>query len=229
MAQIQGILALESKASDGANHLRTGEELELVVRWPHAAGFAGQKPDNDDWAFGRFVLRVPGGIQTTVPTDELLKNGRVALTLQRGGAHLFALCMGPVGRRSSHAWSEMTYCSKMVVDIDDGSGQRTLAAADLTTKIGQSLEIVPYRPPRAVKVGDDLPLRFYVHGRGVTHQRVEAIAPDGTRVVTQTNAHGLADFRIDRPGPWIFRMVVQDRGQERVAELVMTLAQGGAA
>jgi hypothetical protein len=84
--------------------------------------------------------------------------------------------------------------------------------------LGQRLEIVPEANPFGLRRLDRLPVRILFEGKPLAGVKVSALhrAAAKTHTLTAvTDGEGRATFRLDRPGPWLVRLVHMRRCTDR--------------
>ena len=137
---------------------------------------------------------------TTRPRTLDLEPDEVEHYLEEVGA---AETIGEQWRRSpDKAWRE-TYVkiAKTFVRVGDTTEDDSWSDA-----VGASLELVPAGDPTALSSGHDLTFVVLGSGKPLTGLAVGAVAGAGaTPALAKTDAQGRVRFRLDRPGPWLFR------------------------
>jgi uncharacterized GH25 family protein len=86
------------------------------------------------------------------------------------------------------------------------------------TVFGQRLEIVPEANPFGLRRMDSLPVRVLFEGKPLAGVKVSAHHRTAakTRTLTAvTDGEGRANFRLDRSGPWLVRLVHMRRCADR--------------
>ncbi|HZF15572.1 MAG TPA: DUF4198 domain-containing protein [Steroidobacteraceae bacterium] len=76
--------------------------------------------------------------------------------------------------------------------------------------IGQQLELVLIQNPVLLKPGDEEIVQLYLETKPLPNQVVFALHRDGdkfTRLMSTTDARGVARFRLNEPGVWVVRTV----------------------
>jgi uncharacterized GH25 family protein len=72
--------------------------------------------------------------------------------------------------------------------------------------VGASLELVPVSDPTALAAGQDLAFVLLWNGEPQADVAVGAVGGRGAvSALVKTDAHGTVTFRLDSPGPWLFR------------------------
>jgi len=137
---------------------------------------------------------------TTRPRTLELKPDEVEHYLHEVGA---GETIGAQWRRSAdRTWRE-TYVkvAKTFVRVGEAPKDESWREA-----AGASLELVPADDPTALSPGQDLPLVLLWNGKPLADLAVGAVAgAGGTPTLARTDAEGRVTFRLDRPGPWLFR------------------------
>lgn len=85
--------------------------------------------------------------------------------------------------------------------------------------VGAPLELVPASDPAHLVDGGQLTLRLLWNGKPVPDLAVGAVAGSGRApVLRRTDSGGQVSFRLDRPGPWLFRATLLRPAQGRSGE-----------
>jgi hypothetical protein len=136
----------------------------------------------------------------TRPRTLDLKPDEVEHYLQEIGA---VDTVGEQWRRSpDKAWRE-TYVkvAKTFVRVGDTRKDESWSEA-----VGASLELVPAGDPTALSSGQDLAFLLLSKGTPIADLAVGAVAAVSAKpALVKTDAEGRVTFRLDRPGPWLFR------------------------
>ncbi|TPV95219.1 MAG: DUF4198 domain-containing protein [Myxococcales bacterium FL481] len=210
-----------------ALRLRAGVGTALELQLDPQVGFDSSSRDSAlaSMNVGRFVARIPGGKQISLASDELQRTGRASFSVDRPGAAMVMLCVGPDGADASDAWQRVTHCAKTIYRVDGADGARPSEYEDpgILSKTGIPLEILPIMSPLHVRPGSDMGVRAYLFGHAGPDRRVVALRPDGSRDVQTTNRVGLANFRITQPGPWVIRVEADHQGRHVIGELVFAV------
>lgn len=217
------VATLIRAANKDALTLRAGIASILEIDVDDRAGFATQaRSDDSSLNVGRFVARLPGGLQTSLDADELIATRRVSLTVDRPGAAMVMLCVGPDGADASDAWQRVTYCSKTIYRVDhaDGTSPGDYEDPGVMTKAALPIELLPVMSPLHITPGSDMAVRGYLFGHAGEGRQVVAVRPDGSRDEQTTNRIGLANFRITQAGRWVIRLEAQHEGRDVIGELV---------
>jgi len=169
----------------------------------------------------RFVVRLPGGVQDTVPIDEKTAAGAATYTFPKAGPAMLMLCAGPKPAVPvADPTTMVTHCSKVVLAVGAGGE----GDDDLTGETGLPLDVEPLVSPARLRVGSELPVRFHYMGDEVGITEVVAIRPDGTVDRRATTRGAVAHFQITQPGRWVIRFVKTEPEGDRIGELVFEIA-----
>jgi uncharacterized GH25 family protein len=137
---------------------------------------------------------------TTRPRTLDLKPDEVEHYLEEIGA---VDTVGEQWRRSpDKAWRE-TYVKVAKTFVRVGDAQKDESWSE---PVGASLELVPASDPTALSSGHDLAFVVLWKGKPLAGLAVGAVAGAGAKpALATTDAQGRVTFRLDRPGPWLFR------------------------
>ena len=176
-----------------------------------------------DATVARFVVRLPGGVQDTVPVDLSSARTLVTYTFPSAGPAMLMLCAGPKGNAPDPT-TLVTHCSKVIVAVADGRGAGE-GGDDFTSETGLPLDVVPLVSPTHLGVGSELPVSFHYMTEEEGGIEVAALRPDGTIDRQTTNRSGVAHFQLTQSGRWVIRFVKAQPEGERVGELVFEIAE----
>ena len=111
--------------------------------------------------------------------------------------------VGEQWRRSpDKAWRE-TYVKVAKTFVRVGNAQKD---GSWSEAVGASLELVPATDPTALSSGHDLAFVVLWNGKPLAGLAIGAVAGAGAApALAKTDAQGRVTFRLDRPGPWLFR------------------------
>ncbi len=113
------------------------------------------------------------------------------------------------GERLQAARERYTRYLKAFVQVGD------VADGQSTRVLGQRIELVPARDLAAVKSGERLALQVRFEGRPLAGVLVEAFVRDAAGKAhgqqRVSDARGLVEFTLDRPGAWLVRTVHMQR------------------
>ncbi|WP_164928847.1 DUF4198 domain-containing protein [Gloeobacter violaceus] len=76
--------------------------------------------------------------------------------------------------------------------------------------LGKPIEIVPEQNPVNLQPGQNLGVRVLFEGKPLANRQIDALNTTSGKLVrlsARTDKEGRAGFRLDRPGPWIVRLV----------------------
>jgi hypothetical protein len=180
-------------------------------------------PGLSRWAeatVARFVVRLPGGVQDTVPIDA---RGLVTYTFPAAGPAMLMFCAGPKGDVPDPT-TLVTHCSKVIVAIEGGRATGE-GGDDFTSETGLPLDVVPLVSPVRLGVGSELPVSFHYMSEEEGGIEVAALRPDGTIDRQVTSRSGVAHFQLTQPGRWVVRFAKIEPSGERVGELVFEIAE----
>jgi hypothetical protein len=167
-----------------------------------------------DATVARFVVRLPGGIQDTVPID-------ASYTFPSAGPAMLMLCAGPKAAAPvADPATMVTHCSKVILAVGAGAG----GGEDFLGETGLPLDVEPLVSPVSLRVGSELPVRFHYLGEEEGITEVVAIRPDGSVDRQATSRSGVAHFQITQPGRWTVRFVKAEPEGDRIGELVFEVA-----
>ena len=136
----------------------------------------------------------------TLPRTLDLKPDEVRHYLQEVGAWD---TVGEQWRRSGgRTWRETyTKVAKTLVTVGDYRDGRSWSEP-----VGAMLELVPKSGPAALVDGSELTLRLLGNGKPLPDLAVGAVTGSGAApTLRRTDGEGQVSFRLDRPGPWLFR------------------------
>jgi hypothetical protein len=191
-----------------------GKAVSFSVGLPNVARWS-------DATVARFVVRLPGGVQDTVPIDEKTAQGAASYTFPTAGPAMLMLCAGPKGAAPvADPATMVTHCSKVILAV--GSGGE--GGEDFTGETGLPLDVEPLISPVRLSVGSELPVRFHYLGEEMGVTEVVAIRPDGTVDRQATSRSGVAHFQITQAGRWVIRFVKTEPEGDRIGELVFEIA-----
>jgi hypothetical protein len=174
---------------------------------------------------GRFAVRLPNGVQESIPLDGADANRPVTYTFPTSGPAMLMFCAGPKGEAPTGSWFEVSHCSKLIVDVSDHRG-RLDPSKDIgvTGETGLPIDVVPVLSPLGLTVGSVLPVSFHFMNEEQEEVEVAARRPDGTIDHQTTDSSGVAHFTLSQPGRWVIRLVKAEPKGERVGELVFEIA-----
>jgi hypothetical protein len=198
--------------------LRPGRPATLRLNAPGAAGW-------EDVSIGRFIARLPGGVQETIPVDAKRAGGLVTYNFPQGAA-LVMLCTGPKGDMRSDAWAHVTYCNKTLLT----SGSSMLKRADedpgaVLNRAGIPLEITPIFSPVGLTPGAELAVRAHVLGEKYSNAPVQSVRPDGSMEWQTTNASATATFKLPQAGKYTLRFMKTDADGDKIGEFVFEIRE----
>lgn len=81
-------------------------------------------------------------------------------------------------------------------------------------RAGLRFEIVPLSNPYSLKVGEELPVQVLFEGKPLADRTLFADNRDGDSITKKrqiTNPDGIANFKLDRKGVWLIRLVFMQR------------------
>jgi hypothetical protein len=118
-------------------------------------------------------------------------------------------------RSGARTWRE-TYTKVAKTFVTVGEPR---AGTSWNEPVGTPLELVPARDPADLVDGGELTLRLLGNGKPVPDLAVGAMAGSGAApVLRKTDSGGQVSFRLDRPGPWLFRATLLRPAQARSGE-----------
>jgi uncharacterized protein DUF4198 len=171
----------------------------------------------------RFVVRLPGGVQDTVPVDSKSAQGLATYTFPSSGPAMLMLCAGPKGAPVADPTTTVTHCTKMILTVDGAKPGE--GGDDFVGETGLPLDVEPLVPPNRLAVGSELPVRFHYMTEEEGNIEVAAIRPDGSVDKQVTSRSGVAHFQMTQPGRWVIRFAKAEGEGERVGELVFEIAE----
>jgi hypothetical protein len=174
-----------------------------------------------DASVARFVVRLPGGVQDTVPVDQKATQA-ITYTFPTPGPAMLMLCAGPKTGDQGDAFATATHCSKVIVDV--AGAKPGEGGDDFLGETGLPLDVVPLIAPPRLGVGSELPVSFHYMGEEEGGIEVAALRPDGTVDRQVTSRSGVAHFQLTQPGRWVVRFARVAPEGERVGELVFEIA-----
>jgi hypothetical protein len=191
-----------------------GKPVSFDVAMPGVARWA-------DASVARFVVRLPGGVQDTVPIDAKSAQGAASYTFPSAGPAMLMFCGGPKGAPVADPTTTVTHCTKVILNVGTG-GQ---GGEDFTGETGLPLDVEPLVSPVRLGVGSELPVRFHYLGEEEGVTEVVAIRPDGSVDRQLTSRSGVAHFQLGQAGRWVIRFVKMEPAGERIGELVFEIAE----
>jgi hypothetical protein len=174
-----------------------------------------------DATVARFVVRLPGGVQDTVPVDGKTAQGSAAYTFPSAGPAMLMFCAGPKGPAVADPTTAVTHCTKVVLSVGAGGA----GGEDFTGETGLPLDVEPLISPVNLRVGSELPVRFHYLGEEEGITEVVAIRPDGSLDRQKTSRAGVAHFQMTQVGRWVIRFVKVLPEGDRIGELVFEIAE----
>jgi Domain of unknown function (DUF4198) len=174
-----------------------------------------------DATVARFVVRLPGGVQDTVPIDVKAAQG-AAYTFPSAGPVMLMFCGGPKATTPvADPTTMVTHCSKVILNVGTGGE----GGDDFAGETGLPLDVEPLVTPVRLRVGSELPVRFHYLGEEVGGTEVVAIRPDGSVDRQVTSRSGVAHFQMTQAGRWVIRFVKTEPQGDRIGELVFEIAE----
>jgi hypothetical protein len=209
----------------------------LIVRAPNGAislraragrpvSFEIAVPGIESWAsaeVARFVARLPGGTQSTVPIDARGPKALISYTFPAPGQAMLMLCVGP-RRLAGGRDREPTHCSKAIINVG-AERQVVQATDDVTGETGMPLDVEPLVSPATLGVGSILPVRFHYMNEEEGAAEAVALRPDGSIDRQVASRSGVAHFQLTESGRWIIRFGKLESDGERIGELVFEVAE----
>ena len=197
---------------------KVGQPVKFSLNLPDKADFSQAN-------VGRFVIRTADRQVSLKPKHPAAGLKEIPFTFTQPGYALVIISAGP-GREKgrSDSWQRTKYCTKLVLRIDPTTGPATsgfqMRDPGLMGKVGERIEVVPYIPPPALRVGGDLPVRVYFDGSAQRGATVTAHRPDGSVEAKTSDSVGTVNFRINQPGQWVIRYEKKYEGETYTGELV---------
>jgi hypothetical protein len=176
-----------------------------------------------DAEVAQFAVRLPGGVQDTVPVDQKTALGLATYTFPSAGPVMLMLCAGPKGAPVADPTTVVTHCTKMILNVGTGGE----GGDDFVGETGLPLDVEPLVTPVQLRVGSVLPARFHYMGEELGGTEVVALRPDGSVDRQVTTRSGVAHFQITQPGRWAIRFLKSEPGGERIGELVFEITEKG--
>lgn len=149
----------------------------------------------------------------TLPRTLDLKPDEVEHYLEEVGAWD---TVGEQWRRSGgKTWRETyTKVAKTLVSVGESRD-----GTSWSEPVGAPLELVPASDPAGLVDGSELSLRLLCNGKPVADLAVGAVSGSGAApVLRRTDGEGQVSFRLDRPGPWLFRATLLRPAKSRSGE-----------
>jgi len=189
---------------------------------------------------GQFFVRTYGKQRTIDPASGE-DDSTVTLTFDEPGLALVVIDVGPESEKGkSDSWQRTTRCTKLVMRVEGdfvkgktGDGDHRLKTGakpprdpGIMSKVGSTVEVLPYMNPADIEPGDDLPVRVYYQGIKQARQSVIAIAPDGSQSTRTSDSVGTATFHITQVGRWLIRFEKEVDGTRYVADLIFEVRMG---
>ena len=218
--------------------------LDLTLQLPTTLRDAETTWDNVN--IGECFIR-SGGEQHTITPQALASDPRSGtITIDRVGPALLCLSVGPPESRGhSDSWQRVSYCAKIILDVQPGPNQREerfMPNPGVTAKTGQKLEILPLVDPTTIRPGHDLPIRVYFEGVKIKGAKMTAsVTADGFAKTIDTieahhptDSHGTTWFHVERAGTWTIRLEhdapnhdnPHGAAEHYTAELIFQIGQG---
>ena len=98
-------------------------------------------------------------------------------------------------------------------------------SAHVTKPLGLKIELVPEVDPTGLPARSTLRLQLLLDGRPAANALVGGVyaaadaKPEGWPLTARTDANGKVEFRLEHPGPWLFRSVRSVRRSSETGEL----------